>query len=137
MVLRLVRQPYADFPIENLFANLFSDVQSTGSAHIRLDVREHQDRYELVAELPGVAKEDLRIGIENGLLTISGERKPIERNGKARLVHAEIPTGVFERSLVIPKDVDAAKLDAELSGGILTLTMPKAEQSLPREIKVK
>ena len=141
MLVNFVHQPLTSSSIGSLVSEIFDDFQSMQatkrSGLIPVDVKEHEDRYELVAEVPGVSKEDLRIKIENGMLTIRGERKPIVNGSKAKLVHSEIPTGLFERTFVVPRDAEAGKFDAQLSQGILKLTMPKAEHSLPREITVK
>jgi HSP20 family protein len=141
MVLKIVRNPLTSSSIDSLLSDVFGDLPLTAGlepkSHIAVDVKEHEDRYELHAGLPGVAKEDLRVRVEKGVLTISGERKHIADGSKVRVLHSEIPGGAFERSFVLPKDVDAGKLDAQLSNGILTLTMPKAERSIPRDIPVQ
>jgi HSP20 family protein len=141
MFLKLVHQPQTEAAFRSFVSDLFGDEQSVPHlqswAKIPVDIQEHADRYEIVAELPGVKKEDLHVGLDKGVLSITGKRMPLAEGSKGRLVHSEIPTGAFERTFSIPRDVDAAKLDAQLSHGILTLIMPKAETSLPREIAVK
>lgn len=143
MLLKVVRHPhdYGSPDILRLLGEVFAEAPSSVGHELELpipiDVKEHSDRYELIAELPGVTKENLRISIEQGTLTIKGERKAAINGSSAKLIHSEIPTGVFARSFVVPKDVDAGKLEAGLSDGILRLTMPKAEHSLPREITVQ
>lgn len=143
MLLRVVRHPhlYGSPDALRLLSDLFAESQSyVGSDQalpIPIDIKEHSDRYELVAELPGVTKEDLRIGIEQRTITIKGERKPFGNGTSAKLIHSEIPTGAFARTFVIPKDVEAGKLEARLSDGILRMTMPKSEHSLPREITIQ
>jgi HSP20 family protein len=140
MFVKLVQQP-TDSTFDSLVSDLFGDRGSSPSlqraADIPVNIQEHSDRYEIAAEVPGVKKEDLRITVENGILAISGQRAPVVEGAKAKVLHSEISTGRFARSFVIPRDVDAAKLDAHLSGGILTLTLPKSEAALPREISVK
>ena len=141
MLFNFVHQPRTDHVMDYVLSELFREGQSTAeepyTGRIPVNVKEHEDRYEIVAELPGVKKEDLRISLEKGILTITGKRMPPVTGSKATLVHSEISTGTFQRSFHVPRDVDGSKLDAELSNGLLTLTMMKAETALPREIAVK
>jgi len=143
MLFRVLRNPHeygspdALRLISELFAESPVSAERDQSSPMAVDVNEHNDHYELVAELPGVTKEDLRISIEQRTITIKGERKSAVNGASAKLIHSEIPTGVFARSFVVPKDVDSGKLEARLSDGILRLTMPKSEHSLPREITIQ
>jgi len=141
MVLRYVSNPLNSPSIEDLLSEVFGDIALSTSSEpkqtIAVDVKEHQDHYELQAGLPGVTKEKLRVRVEKGVLTISGERNHIADGLKVRVLHSEIPVGAFERSFVLPKDVEAGKLDAQLSNGVLRLTIPKAEHSMAREIPVQ
>ena len=123
--------------LSDLFAESGSSVGHDQALPIPIDVKEQNDRYELFAQLPGVTKEDLRISIEGRTITINGERKGGVNGASAKLIHSEIPTGVFARSFVVPQDVEAGKLEARLMDGILRLTMPKSEQSVPREITIQ
>ncbi len=137
MVFKVVRQLPNEAELESAISEMFR--RNEPSEHARrlpVDIQEHADRYEVVAELPGVKKSDLSITVEKGVVTIKGTRKSAEE-GAVRLVYSEIPTGTFDRSFVLPRDVDASKLGAELTGGLLTLTLPKSEAALPREISVK
>lgn len=143
MLLRVVHHPreYESPDALRILSKLFAESSSSAgreqSLPMPVEFKEHSDRYELVAELPGVTKEDLRISIEQRTITIKGQRKPAPNGDSAKLIHSEIPTGAFARSFVVPKDVEAEKLDARLSDGILRLTMPKSERSLPREITIQ
>lgn len=141
MHFNFVHQPSTDHVVDYVLSELFRDSHSSATegyaGRIPVNVKEHEDRYEIVAQLPGVKKEDLRISLEKGILTITGKRIPSVDGSKAKLVHSEISTGTFKRSFYVPRDVDGSKLDAELSNGLLTLTMMKVETALPREIAVK
>jgi HSP20 family protein len=138
MIWRVLNQPSAGaVSNQEYISDAPSRFGSERAYQIPVEVQEQEDRYELVAEVPGVKKEDLRISLENGRLTITGDRKPLVDATTAKLIHSEIPTGTFSRSFRIPKNVETGKLNARLSDGFLTLTMPKAEHSLPREIVVK
>jgi HSP20 family protein len=91
----------------------------------------------LVAELPGVGKEDIHLSVDDGLLTISGERKMAATPDKAQWLRNEIRTGEFSRVIELPRQVNPDKITAELSNGILRVILPKAEEAKPREVKIK
>jgi HSP20 family protein len=90
-----------------------------------------------VAELPGVKSEDVKLSIENNVLTIGGEKRQ-EAEAKTERVHRyERSYGVFERAFALPNSVDPDKIEARYENGILTVTVPKIEKARPREIPVK
>jgi HSP20 family protein len=93
-----------------------------------VDVVEDDQKFELYADLPGVAQADLDIQVEKDTLTIKGERK-LARKG-------ERSVGAFSRSFTLPKHVDVEKISASLKDGVLTLTLPKRPEAQPRQIKV-
>ena len=101
-----------------------------------IDVVENDNETLLVAELPGVRKEDVKISLENDIHTISGSRKSNSLPEKASWVRNEIRTGEFTRSVRLPKGIDVGKISAEISDGILKVVLPKAEEIKPREIRI-
>lgn len=100
------------------------------------DVAEYESEYLLVAELPGVKKEDVKISVENGTLTLKGERKNGAFSDDTRLLRRETSTRPFDRSFVLPEDVEVNGISAELTDGILRVRLPKAELARPREIRI-
>lgn len=102
-----------------------------------LDVYEDRDHLVLKAELPGMKKEDINIQLHGDVLTLSGERKEEEVFDKAETYRAERFLGKFQRSLTLPVSVDASKVQASYKDGILTVTLPKAEEAKPKQIEVK
>ena len=102
-----------------------------------INVIDTNEEIVLVAELPGVRKEDIHLTVDNGLLTISGERKMHAMPEKAAWLRNEIRTGSFSRVLELPGLVNADKISAELSNGVLRVVLPKAEEAKPREVKIK
>jgi HSP20 family protein len=101
-----------------------------------VDVIEKNDGYIIKAELPGMSKDDVKITLENNLLTIRGERKN-ELNDKEGNAHRiERRYGAFERSFTIPGTIKANDVDAQYKDGILTLTLPKQEEEKPKLINV-
>lgn len=134
MVVRVAYPNIIDELIEEFFTPAFDVVPSVYPA---IDVAENDAATVVVAELPGVKKEDVTIKFENNVLTISGERKPYEIPQDARILLNEMRVRKFTRSLEIPHDVDGEKITAELNNGILRVTLPKAEVARTRTIEIK
>jgi HSP20 family protein len=103
-----------------------------------LDVSETKDAYTVKAQLPGWKPEDVDITFENGQLTLRGEwKEENETQGEEAKWHRkEIRYSSFERSLMLPVEVEADKAQAEFENGVLTLTLPKAEVVKPKQIKI-
>jgi HSP20 family protein len=87
-------------------------------------------------ELPGVDPEDVRLSIENNVLTIRGEKRPPAEMNNERVHRSERTYGIFERTFVLPNTVDPDKIEARYENGVLYVTIPKAERAKPREIRV-
>ena len=101
-----------------------------------VDVREDGDHLYVEAELPGFKKDEVDVGLEDGTLTITAERKAeTERKGDL-LLHERRYTH-FQRSFALPKTVDESTCDAKLDAGILTVTLNKREETKPRKVEVK
>ncbi len=101
------------------------------------DVFEDKNAVKIVAEIPGVAAEDVKISLENNLLSLRGEKKQQAEEKSERVHRYERSYGVFERTFSLPTTVDPEKIDAQYTHGVLTVTIPKAERARPREIPVK
>ena len=103
------------------------------------DIMEDGDGVRIVMEIPGVVPDDVRLSLENNMLTIRGEkRQQEERESQERRVHRyERSYGMFERTFALPNTVDPEKIEADFDGGVLTVTLPKSEKMRPREIRVK
>jgi HSP20 family protein len=100
-----------------------------------VDLYEDKDAVTVQAELPGLKKEDIKVNLEDGYLTISGERKQ-EKPENSEPYQAERFRGRFERVISIPSEVDADKIKATYTDGILTVTLPKSEQAKPKQIPI-
>jgi HSP20 family protein len=96
----------------------------------------HQQDVVIKAELPEVKREDLRVTFENNVLTIEGERKLDETVARDQYDRIERHYGSFRRSFTLPASVDSAKANASYQDGVLTITLPKREESKPRQIQV-
>ncbi len=102
-----------------------------------IDLYEDHNQLVVKAELPGMKKEDIDISLHQGSLLISGERKSEVEEGNGEASRAERFFGRFQRALELPKPVDASRVSASYKDGILTVNLPKTEESKPKQIQVK
>ena len=100
-----------------------------------LDLYQNNDNVVAVVELPGMRREDIEISLHDETLTISGERKRDSANGE-KAERTERYIGTFRRSVTLPTRVDGNKVSATYRDGILTVTLPKAEEAKPKQIPV-
>jgi HSP20 family protein len=102
-----------------------------------VDVSETEGEYQIKAEIPDVKKEDVKVTVEDGVLTIQGERRQ-EKEEKGKKYHrVECSYGSFVRSFTLPDLVDEEKVKAEFKDGVLNLKLPKSEKAKPKAIEVK
>src|SRR3954447_12463984 len=101
------------------------------------DITEDDKEYLIKAELPDLRKEDVKVTVENGVLTISGERKFEKEEKKKKYHRVERAYGRFVRSFTLPDDADANGVKAEFKDGMLTVHLPKNEKANPKQIEVK
>ncbi len=122
----------------SLWEHLFDlDHNSTpDSISFPVDVREEKEAYVLSAYLPGMKSEGLNINVVSDTVTIAGEVKDEQTTEGTNFLLKEWRNGQFSRSLTLPDELDAAKAEASLKDGVLTLRLPKAETALPKAIKV-
>jgi HSP20 family protein len=100
-----------------------------------LDLYQNNDNIVAVVELPGMRKEDIEISLQDGTLIIGGERKE-ETSQENDATRTERFTGKFRRSITLPTRVDVNKVSATYKDGILTVTLPKAEEAKPKQIQI-
>jgi len=102
-----------------------------------VDIAEDDKEYLIKAELPDVKKDEVKVTVENGVLTITGERK-FEKEEKGKKYHrVERAFGSFVRSFTLPDDADANKVNAEFKDGVLKVHVAKSEAAKPKQIEVK
>ena len=101
-----------------------------------LDLYQNNDNVVAIVELPGMRKEDIEISLQDGMLTIGGERKSEDGGNGESAARTERFTGKFRRSITLPTRVDANKVNATYKDGLLTVTLPKAEEAKPKQIQV-
>lgn len=137
-------QPWFDFPFDRVFDEFFtrpvrghSNGDTGESAYLpRVDIREEKDAVIVTAELPGVEKDNLKIELDNGVLTLSGEKKPEVGEEENGFYRAERAYGAFKRQFNVPEVVDAEKISAEYVNGILRITLPRNPAAAPRQIAI-
>ncbi len=102
-----------------------------------VDLIENDDAYIAKVELPGVSKDDVKITLQDNSLTIRGEKKEERETKESNYHRLERSYGSFQRSLDLPGSVKSDKVAAEYKDGILTITLPRAEESKRKQIDVK
>lgn len=101
-----------------------------------VDIFEKDENLMLRAELPGIKKEDIELRVENGVLTLQGERRRGEEVAEGNLHRSERIFGSFTRSFTLPTTVDAARIVANYRDGVLEVTLPKSEASKPKRVEI-
>ena len=133
-----VRSPFAAMRrrmFDNMFDPEWADFHTNNAMVVPVDVEAEDETYVISALLPGIKAEDLNIQVVNENVTISGEFKH-GRNEDGNYLVAERPSGRFTRTITLPVGLNASKAEADLTNGVLTLRVPKAEESKPKSIKV-
>ena len=115
----------------------FGDEQTQRVWRPRVDVMENEQEVRVLADLPGIRKEDVSITLENGVLTINGERKVEEEKKDNNLHFSERVYGHFSRSFTIGELVQQEKIEASFKDGVLTVVLPKAEKAKPKKIEIQ
>ncbi len=109
-----------------------------GSFSPRVDISEDERNVYIQAELPGVAKEDVKVTIsEDRVLTIRGEKKQERKVEERNFLRVERTFGSFSRSFMLPENIKTDEIDAKFENGVLTITIPKVEPSKPKEVEVR
>lgn len=126
--------------IDRLFEAPLSELARTSQFltgwTVALDVHEDKDNVYVKAELPGMKKEDIELSLHDGCLSISGERKSETSHEGAEVYRAERFFGRFQRTVTLPTLVANDKVKAQYKDGVLTVTLPKAEEAKPKHIDV-
>ncbi len=102
-----------------------------------INILEREDAMVITADLPGLKAEDVEVTVEEGTLSIRGERKLEEASEGETYHRVERLYGLFERTFTLPNSVDVDKIEARFSNGEMILTLPKREESKPRSVKIK
>ena len=113
------------------------EVMATGDWAPRVDIAETGKEFSIKAEIPEVKKEDVKVAVDNGVLTIKGERKQEKEEQNKKFHRVERFYGSFTRSFTLPDNVDESKIEASFKDGVLNLAIPKTKESKPRAIDVE
>lgn len=108
----------------------------TASFQPAVELSETETAFLVVAECPGMKKEDITVTLEGTTLTVSGEKKEFTEEKKEGVYHSERRYGRFSRSFTLPTRVEAAKIAAEYTDGVLKVTLPKTPEAQPQKITV-
>jgi len=110
----------------------------TGGFNPRVDISEDDNNIFVHAELPGLVKEDVKVSLnEERILTIKGEKKKESVEENKNYIRSERIYGSFERSFVLPENIDIEKVDAKFNDGLLELVIQKKEPEKPKEVEIK
>lgn len=101
------------------------------------DISETPAEYLIKAELPAVKKEDVKVTLENGIITISGERKQEKESKDENEIRVESFHGTFTRSFSLPDDIDARTIRAEAKDGVLKVHIPKTQTPKPKAVAIE
>jgi HSP20 family protein len=128
------------------FDQLVNDVlgnrsgRSNGGALMRApetDVMETEREIRVVTEMPGLRRDDIEVDVENNVLTLRGEKRESRTEGQEGRYHlAERRYGTFARSFVLPRDVEADRIQASFEDGVLTVSIPKSERARRRRVEI-
>ena len=113
------------------------EVMATGDWTPRVDIAETDKEFVIKAEIPEVQKEDVKVTVDSGVLTIRGERKQEKEEKEKKFHRIERYYGSFVRSFTLPGNVDETKIEASFKDGMLHLKIPKIEEVKPKAIEVK
>ena len=129
-----------DQMIETHFPNVVQQVgvkPYQGTAYPKVNVYEYEDKIGIIAEIPGLKKKQLNIEVEDGVLTISGDKHGIEEQEGATVLRRELKSSSFKRSFQLGELLDDSGVDANFNDGILSISIPKVEPEKPQKTYVK
>jgi HSP20 family protein len=127
--------------MNRLFNTVFDSPSGSSGTVMRrwmpaMDLVEATDHYVLRADLPGMSEDDVAIEFDDGVLTVSGERKAEHEESKEGYHRVERSFGAFSRSLTLPQGIDAGAVTASFDRGVLEIRIPKPEERKPRKIAI-
>jgi len=108
-----------------------------GSAYPKVNVYEYDDKIGIVAEIPGLDKKQLNVEVEEGILTISGDKHNTFENDGAKVLRKELKQSSFKRSFELGEQLDGDDISANFKDGVLSVTIPKKEPVIPKKHSVK
>ena len=119
------------FTAPSIFANRTDEFMP------RVDIRDAEDHLAMTFEVPGMKKDDIKVSVKEGILTVSGSREITSEEDHERYVRREIQSGSFSRQFSLPKTVRTDNVNAEYKNGILEIRLAKLEEAKPKEVEIK
>ena len=140
-----LRNDINEWNMNRFFDGMFShslfkpseDATLYGNWSPAVNILEKEDSLTITVELPGLTADDVEVTVENSVLSMRGERRLEEVNDGETYHRVEATYGAFERRFTMPKSVDTDKILATFRNGVMTLSLPKREESKPKTIKIK
>jgi len=140
----LVDRLQREFNLHNLLDPYAREVEGEDNSNVvtshwrpAVDIKEEEDRFVIYADLPGVDPEDIEITMEQGVLTLKGERSEETTKEREGYKRVERVNGSFYRLFSLPDIADAERIEAKGKNGVLEITLPKQEKAKPKRITVK
>jgi HSP20 family protein len=122
---------------DRFFDDWFTAPAHQGDFSPKVNIRETSDNVTLMFEVPGIKKDDIKVTVNDDVLTISGKRQFEHEENDNVYLRREIATGEFSRSFTLPETVDADKIAADYNNGLLEIKLARREETKPKEIEVK
>ena len=120
----------------NDMPSLWEGAGEIGAWSPDVNVYEKEDQIVVEAEMPGMKKDDIEVSVQDHVLSLSGERKEEKETKEKHFYRRERVEGSFMRSISLPTNVDSEKIDAKYKNGVLTLTIPKAEEAKTKRVEI-
>ena len=108
-----------------------------GTAYPKVNVYEYDDKVGIIAEIPGLEKKQIKVEVEDGVLTISGDKHTVWDEAKAKVLRRELKQSSFKRQFTLGEELDGDNISANFKDGILSISIPKIEPKQPKVNKVK
>lgn len=122
--------------LDQFFSDFDRAAVAKRSFHPAVDIVEDKEDYILRAELPGVARENLKVEVKENRLTLSGKKESAQEKTAGEYRYAESTYGEFARAFELPRNVQGEAIKAEFKDGVLTLRIPKVKEALPKTISI-
>ena len=118
------------------FGNEFGVEFFGNNSYPKVDVTDHQDKIVIVAEIPGLTKDDVSVDLEQRVLTISGGKREVKQDDDVRYIRKELKRSSFKRSFKLGDNMKVDGIEADFDNGLLNITVPKREKDEPRKVKI-
>jgi len=140
MTLVKVARPRINRSLDSMFNSFFEDMdfdmKRSNVWRPAMDAVESEKNFALSFSLPGFEKDDITVSVKNNTLNLKAVKAEVDEDESPKYLSREIARGSYERNIELPENVNTDKISAEYKSGILTLSIPKTKEALPKEIAV-